>query len=236
MRASGLRRIDPHPICAALKRPVMGQASRGQRASPRWATVTVLAVLCAAPQCVRAQNVWKYEQCTTSHAFNKTYSKSYGIPGNVGYKSGIDFYFATGTEEPADWGQSFGRYDFGDIQDDYGQYTLQGAYIDVSDCKAVGTVVAPGDTSWAGDLYVESGSGGTVTPIYRADTGTCDGAQEIYYDPNDPPPECVGGGGGGPNNQVEVCEYIVAADAYGNPILDDNGNFIVLEDLGCWYQ
>jgi hypothetical protein len=34
----------------------------------------------------------------------------------------------------------------------------------------------------------------------------------------------------------EVCYYLVGVDEYGNMIYDDDGDPLILEDLGCWIE
>jgi hypothetical protein len=101
--------------------------------------------------------------------------------------------------------------------------TLGSAWMDF-DCKLTGTVIAPGDTTWA-QLYLATGNGGILGATITVD----DCEQDLGCDDEDGGE--AGGGGGGQGSST--CYYIVAADANGNPLTDEAGDYYVLEDLGC---
>ncbi len=178
------------------------------------------------------QTTWQPLECPWSRTFNYTDGTfSYSDPMGARVTN-ISFTFGNGTFN--DPGSSAGTYLFDPFTDWSGAFQLTNGYINMW-CGQLGTYGPPrlpGDTDWTPDDQ-QGLDGGTVSWLYFAESATCDGIDVIYYDPDNPPPGCVGGGGAGPGDTVEVCITIVLTDQYGTPILDDSGNYIVLEDLGC---
>jgi hypothetical protein len=181
--------------------------------------------------------------CKSIHAFNIWHQFSFHDEVLRVTIDNIQFFYDVGTLN-SPYGQTFGVYKFDNLVDPTQVWGLRDPTYGVQSCFETPTTGPPlpvGDTTWV-DEYILGGYGGTVYRIYYADVETCsDGSSggEGGREPPPPPEDCSGGAGGGDTSggtQVEVCEYLVLADEYGNPILDAGGDYIIIMNLGCYIE
>lgn len=166
-----------------------------------------------APHAAAAQTTWTTPRtCDLTWGFNITLSYNYDT--QTYWEYGIPFYHGTGNLDMSAYynGASNGTYWFGDIVTGDRRFQLRGAHIEGS-CITVNTHLTGAQYLLTSPLVLNTGNGGTVVRLFTAEEN--EGG--------------TGGGGQGDN----MCLYLVLADDNGNPILDSNGNYIIIEELGC---
>jgi hypothetical protein len=207
----------------------------------RYAQIALFAALLAPVGSGHAQS--RLVPCPVWNDFNATLGVPVQIPQwwiTAGYPQTYvpQFTYGTGGMDEAMQGYNYtsASYNFSNIVSNDSKVVLESPWISAT-CRELGTVHAPGDTTWT-SLITKDGNGGSTRWLVSAHEEECE--DEESRAPSNTPPldgfvanmmvDCdPGGGGTGGGSSVIV--YCLYTDYY-----DENDNFLYSVLEYCWEE